>query len=152
MRPALRPLAPIAAGYVAGMAAYSNLPGPYFNADHLPPTRPLIAFLLPTAAAVLYVVFRRLLTRGAWGDEDVPSQDTCYAIALQVTLFIVALHALILIQLTGASSWRTWAPRAVLVLFGMLLIGVGNLLPRTRPNLVIGIRTARTLADRRVWI
>jgi uncharacterized membrane protein len=32
------------------------------------------------------------------------------------------------------------------------LMSIGNLLPRTRPNLAIGIRTARTLSDRALWI
>ena len=32
------------------------------------------------------------------------------------------------------------------------LISVGNLLPRTRPNLAIGIRTKRTLSDRACWM
>ncbi len=41
--------------------------------------------------------------------------------------------------------------RAVPVIFGLTLIVIGNLLPRLRPNLVIGIRTSRTLADRGVW-
>ena len=39
----------------------------------------------------------------------------------------------------------------MLVLTGLTLVGVGDLLPRTRPNIVLGIRTPRTLADRRVW-
>ena len=37
------------------------------------------------------------------------------------------------------------------VLVGLFFVGVGNLLPRTRPNLLIGIRTARTLEDRELW-
>jgi uncharacterized membrane protein len=32
------------------------------------------------------------------------------------------------------------------------MISVGNLLPRTGPNLAIGIRTQRTLADRGYWL
>jgi uncharacterized membrane protein YphA (DoxX/SURF4 family) len=37
------------------------------------------------------------------------------------------------------------------VLVGLFFVGVGNLLPRTRPNLLIDIRTARTLEDRELW-
>jgi uncharacterized membrane protein len=36
-------------------------------------------------------------------------------------------------------------------MFGLTLIVIGNLLPRLRPNLVIGIRTSRTLTDRAAW-
>ena len=38
------------------------------------------------------------------------------------------------------------------MLFGLVVVRIGNLLPRTRPNLALGIRTPRTLADRRVWM
>ena len=36
-------------------------------------------------------------------------------------------------------------------MLGLTLVVIGNLLPRLRPNLVIGIRTARTLSDRSAW-
>ena len=36
-------------------------------------------------------------------------------------------------------------------MLGLTMIGIGNLLPRTRPNLAIGIRTHRSLADRTLW-
>ena len=42
--------------------------------------------------------------------------------------------------------------RLVVVLFGSVFIAIGNLLPRTRPNLALGIRTSRTLSDRAFWI
>ena len=34
----------------------------------------------------------------------------------------------------------------------ILMISIGNLLPKTRPNLAIGIRTRLTLSDRALWI
>ena len=37
------------------------------------------------------------------------------------------------------------------LMLGLTLVVIGNLLPRLRPNLVIGIRTARTLSDRSAW-
>ena len=36
-------------------------------------------------------------------------------------------------------------------MLGLALISIGNLLPKMRPNLAIGIRTTRTLADRALW-
>jgi hypothetical protein len=36
---------------------------------------------------------------------------------------------------------RPWAPRAVVVLFGLFLAAIGDGLPRTRPNQLFGIRT-----------
>jgi uncharacterized membrane protein len=37
-------------------------------------------------------------------------------------------------------------------MLGITLMAIGNLLPRTRPNLALGIRTARTLMDRQLWV
>ena len=57
-----------------------------------------------------------------------------------------------LTALLGMLQGRKWALQIVPVMLGLTMIGVGNLLPSTRPNLAIGIRTSRTLSDRAVWI
>jgi uncharacterized membrane protein len=79
-------------------------------------------------------------------------EATYDGIIFRVILFVIVLHLLLLTDLVGAAWVRAWAGRGVLILLGLLLISVGNLLPRTRPNLVIGIRTSRTIADRRLWM
>jgi uncharacterized membrane protein len=38
------------------------------------------------------------------------------------------------------------------MMLGLTMMGVGNLLPRTGPNLAIGIRTSYTLSNRAVWM
>ncbi len=108
----------------------------------------LIAFALPATAAVIYVTFRPL-----WRNATGPSEigGTYRAITLQAILFVLVLHALALATLADVRGVRAIAPRAVAVLVGLFFVGVGNLLPRTRPNLLIGIRTARTLDDRELW-
>lgn len=113
----------------------------------------LIAFALPTAATVTYLILRRL-----WAEPTVEggitteSEAAHRAIAVRVVLFIMALHALVLLNLSDVQWIRAWGPRLVLVLFGGVFIAIGNLLPRTRPNLAVGIRTARMLRDRHLWI
>jgi uncharacterized membrane protein len=67
-------------------------------------------------------------------------------------IFIMALHVLVLLNLGGVQWIHTWGPRLVVVLFGGVFIAIGNLLPRTRPNLAFGIRTTRTLTNRHLWI
>lgn len=104
--------------------------------------------VLPITAAVVWWVFRSL--RPANGDAA--HQTTHMRIALSVIFFVMALEMLILATVSGLDWLRPWAPRMVVVLVGLLFIVVGNLLPRTRPNLAIGIRTARALADRRLWL
>ncbi len=108
----------------------------------------LIAFALPATAAVIYVTFRPLW-RNATGPSEVGG--TYRAITLHAVLFVLVLYALALATLTDVPGVRPIAPRAVAVLVGLFFVGVGNLLPRTRPNLLIGIRTARTLEDRELW-
>src|SRR5262245_20117542 len=108
----------------------------------------LIAFALPATAAVIYVTFRPL-----WRNAAGPSETggTYKAITVHAVLFVLVLYALALATLADVPGIRPVAPRAVAVLVGVYLVGVGNLLPRTRPNLLIGIRTARTLEDRELW-
>jgi putative oxidoreductase len=108
----------------------------------------LIAFALPATAAVIYVTFRPLW-RNATGPSEIAG--TYRAMTLQAILFVLVLHALALATLADVRGARAIAPRAVAVLVGLFFVGIGNLLPRTRPNLLIGIRTARTLDDRELW-
>src|SRR5947208_2094783 len=53
----------IAAGYVAGIASYATLPGPYLTAKLSPFTRLAIAFLLPTTGLVVCWLLAALWTR-----------------------------------------------------------------------------------------
>ncbi len=148
-----RSLTAIAAGYLVGMACYSGLPGPYLQLALEPAlVRPLIAFLLPTVAAATYAILQHL-----WAHDFTRSleflPDTVYeAIVFRCMSFLMALHTLLLAELVGIDWLGAWAGRGGLVLLGLWLVSVGNLLPRTRPNLVIGLRTPRTLTDRRLWI
>ena len=70
-------------------------------------------------------------------------------------LFVLVLHTLVMIVLTGAidaDGLRSSASRAVVVLLGVVLIMIGNLLPgSTRPNIAVGVRTTRTLTNAQVW-
>lgn len=71
------------------------------------------------------------------------------SIVFAVVLFIVGLHAVVLIGLLAGTET---AFRAVAIVPGLLLVVVGNPLPRTRPNTIVGIRTPATLASRGVWM
>jgi putative oxidoreductase len=108
----------------------------------------LIAFALPATAAVIYATFRPL-----WRNTTGPTEvgGTYKAITLHAVAFVLVLNALALATLADVPGIRPIAPRAVAVLVGLFFVGVGNLLPRTRPNLLIGIRTTRTLDDRELW-
>jgi len=112
----------------------------------------MTALLLPTAAAVNYMVFRRVGQVAPGGEPDQASGDAVCEIGFRISAFEIVLHCLILLTLAGAFGDGSIVPaRLVVVFFGVLLIGIGDLLPRTRPNLAIGIRTPVMLADRHAW-
>jgi uncharacterized membrane protein len=116
----------------------------------------VLAFTLPVAAAAIYFILRGLWSEiGTDRDAHREVETTHRAIAIRVVLFVMALQVLVTLVMFdgGGIEWiRPWAPRLVIVFFGTAFIAVGNLLPRTRPNLALGIRTSRTLSDRPFWI
>jgi uncharacterized membrane protein len=113
----------------------------------------MVAFLLPTAAAVTYALLRGLCVRHPIAEASSKDVLNAYdAIMLRFIVFVMAVHATMLVALLGMLWGREWAAQIVPVMLGTTLIAIGNLLPRTRPNLAIGIRTTRTLSDRALWI
>ena len=147
-----RAIAVVAAGYLVGLVAYPGLPGPFL--DQRISARILVAFTLPTTALVIYSLFRSLWIHDRIRSGNGAFESTYHAIVLRVLLFVLALHVLVMIELTGAmdaAGLRLSAGRAVVVLLGVVLVAIGNLLPRTRPNVAVGVRTKRTLANTQVW-
>ena len=69
-------------------------------------------------------------------------------------LFVFAMNALLMLALTDAMDVlgsHTWGKRVVVVMLGLTFMAIGNLLPRTRPNIAFGVRTARTLSNTQLW-
>jgi hypothetical protein len=111
------------------------------------------AFLFPMAALTTDVLLRGLVVRHPIEAPDSTDMVSIYdAIMLRVVAFLMGVHATMLAGSLGLLVGRTWAARVVPLMLGLTLMGVGNLLPRTRRNLAIGIRTSRTLSDRTIWI
>jgi hypothetical protein len=147
-----RAISVLAIGYVVGLLAYPNLPGPFL--DQKMWARIMVAFTLPTTALVIYTLFRSLWRHDRIRNGNGAFELTYHAIVLRALLFVVALHALVMIVLTGAMDFiglGLSAGRTVVVLFGAVLVAIGNLLPRTRPNVAFGVRTTRTLTSPQVW-
>ena len=112
----------------------------------------LIAFLLPTAAAVLLWLFHAIELRRPVCVREPGDCAATERILFRLIVFIGVLHGLVVLQLTEAPWIQTWAPQLALVLVGALLVSVGNLLPTTRPNVLVGIRTPRSLRSRPLWM
>jgi len=149
-RPPTRHLVVVAFGYVLGAAFYARLP-----AD-VPPWglgRGWLAFLLPTAAALVSALLRFVCSRDPLDPDDAARVlSTVDAIVFRVVLCLTGVHATVLLGLSGLLWGRAWVARIVPALVGTTLIAVGNVFPRTRPNRSIGVRTTSTLSNRRVWM
>jgi uncharacterized membrane protein len=150
----------VLAGYaLGGLALYWGLP------EQVPPSwtvsarrtlwlgTPMAAFLLPTAVALTDRLLRGLCPRHP---IDVPNSANGLAIydaiMLRFAIFVMGVHGAVLLAMLGRLSGRQWAAQLVPLMLGFTMMSIGNLLPRTRPNLAIGIRTRRTLSDRALWI
>lgn len=147
-----RSIAVLVTGFIVGLVAYSKLPGPFL--DQAPSARVLVAFTLPTTALVIYTLFRSLWRHDRVRSGNGAFEATYHAIVFRVLLFVLALHMLVMTELTGALEaigTRVSAGRLVVVLLGLVLVAIGNLLPRTRPNVAVGLRTKRTLANAQLW-
>jgi uncharacterized membrane protein len=142
--------ASVLAGLALGaVAMVTGLP------DEIPPSwlgRPMVAFLLPAAVAVMDVLLRAVSRRPVDPQAGDSGLATAEAIMARVSVFVVGIHAAVLAGLVGWVPAGDWTMRVVPLMLGLVMISVGNLLPRTRPNLAIGVRTRRTLADRAAWI
>jgi uncharacterized membrane protein len=150
----VRHLALIAVAVLTSIGLYSRIPEPYCGPGcTMVLARPMIAFVLPAALAVVVVGLGILWTRDPIRDRDPHMEATYGAIITAVLFLILGIHLAVLFALT--SRLQVNVVRVVAhglpILLGLTLIFIGNLLPRIRPNLVIGIRTARTLSDRGAW-
>lgn len=150
-----REIAALATGYLVGLLAYPLLSGAFLA--ERPSMRLMVAFMLPTTALVIYSLFRSLWTHDTvrtGNGANSAFRATYESIVFRVLLFVVALHAIVMLELTDvmdAAGIRTSAGRLVVVMLGLTFIAIGNLMPRTRPNIAFGIRTTRTLADAQFW-
>jgi len=114
---------------------------------------PMVAFLLPTAMLITDAALRGLCLRYPVDPEGASDVLSVYdAVMLRTTTFVIGVHATVLAGLLGMFWGRGWAAQIVPLMLGVGMVSVGNLLPRTRPNLAIGIRTARTLSSRSHWV
>lgn len=150
----------VVAGYVlGGFALFWGLP------ENVPPSwtvsagrtlwlgGPMVAFLLPTAVAITDFLLRGLSVKQPVDEPNSQNVLAIYdAIMLRFTVFVMGVHGAVLLAVLGLLSGRRWAAQLVPLMLGFAMISIGNLLPRTRPNLAIGIRTRLTLSDRALWM
>lgn len=106
------------------------------------------AWTIPLAMAAMLLAFRAFPLIDP-RRENYPKFAGAYeGILIIVLLFMLALHGSLLATMLGR-------PIAVMRLMpvgiGLLLVGIGALLPKAHANWFIGIRTPWTLSNDRVW-
>lgn len=147
-------IALIAIAFLTSLGLYSRIPQPYCGPGcTMGLARPMIAFVLPAALAVVVVALGALWRRDPIRDRDAHMEATYGAIITAVLFLILGVHLAVLFALTSQLQVNVVrvVAHGVPLMLGLTLVVIGNLLPRLRPNLVIGIRTARTLSDRGAW-
>lgn len=172
----LIPVILILCGLAAGAIVFGRLPelvalrwgaliSGLGDAPAEPWPRALVAFGFPVLALTVWLLLRGLASPAgervgrrifpSWflsertGAAAVGRFGSTYdTIVLGTVSLLLLFHAAILAAAFGAPSWTA---RAVTIVLGVGMMAVGNIMPRTRPNWVAGLRTRRTLADPDVW-
>lgn len=72
-----------------------------------------------------------------------------YDLVINATMTLIAI--LHVAMLGAGAGWPVPMERVTSLLVGLMLVVIGNVLPRARPNWLFGIRTPWTLSSDRVW-
>ena len=115
---------------------------------------------IPLLAALVWTLFHLGRTRAGLGFTrrlfpGVPEalgnpvtidrfRATYDAIVLWVVVLILGVHASMIAAALGREAL---APRIFSIVMGVSLAGIGNVMPRLRPNVIAGVRTRSTLSD-----
>lgn len=148
------PLFPIAAAWVFSAVVYSRLPEQvpvHWDWSGQPDrwgSRVEGAFLLPAIALVLWGLLRWLPTIDPRRANYARFGGTYDFSVNAILTFMAGLHIVLLGTVLG---WPISVERVVPGAVGVLLLIIGNLLPRARSNWWFGIRTPWTLSSDRVW-
>jgi uncharacterized membrane protein len=111
-------------------------------------SRIFAAFMIPVVSmllVVLFNVFPKISPRRQNLDRF---SDTYWLIANASIAFLGALHVLVLGRALG---WPVDISSATLLGVGIMFMIIGNVLPRTRSNWWMGIRTPWTMESDDVW-
>lgn len=145
----------IGAAFVGSAAACAFLPGRLPDAFGVPPpadawvSRAVSAFFLPATALLVVALLGRL----AAADPDRANYRrfrATFDLALDsAVVFILGLHGVLLATLLlGVRPWLGYVPP---LLLGVLIVAVGNALPRVRPNAIVGVPTPWARRSERAW-
>ena len=166
------PVLPVIGAYGFSVAAYSRIPAeslpdlsrllPFSVGPGGPVSRDAVAWLLPTLALAIWLLLTGLAKVRAparpvpdWllNERVDASAISRFEPTFNTVIFaVVALIALMHVAFVGAAlAWPASSLQVITAVFGLGMIAVGNVMPRVRPNWIVGIRTKKTLSDSAVW-
>lgn len=163
------PALPILIGLAVSATLYGRLPAeihpdwtrivPFVEGGEAMP-RIVVAWLFPVVAALLWAAMMwGARIRGKQGGAYLSDKTDATAIARFEPTFAIVVTAvvglLILMHLAvigAAAGWPEWTARLLGALLGAGVAATGNLMPRLRPNWIMGIRTRATLSDPELWL
>ncbi|MGH7664649.1 MAG: SdpI family protein [Gemmatimonadaceae bacterium] len=126
------------------IATHWNVSGQVDRTDH----RAVGAFIIPFLMLLLWVLARRMPRLDSRAANHERFRETYELMLASMLAFLALVHVAIV---GGALGWAVSVPRVLPIGVGALLVIMGNVLPRLRPNGYIGIRTPWTLSSDRVW-
>jgi uncharacterized membrane protein len=106
------------------------------------------SWTIPLVMAFMLLAFRAFPLIDPRRENYAKFAGTYEGILIIVLLFMLALHVAALAKMLGRG---VAVMRLLPVGIGLLLVGIGALLPRSHANWFIGIRTPWTLSNDRVW-
>jgi len=148
------PLLIIAAACIASAIAYPRLPETiptHWNMDGQPDgwsSRAFGALITPVILLFVWGFVRVLPAIDPRGANYAKFGGAFEAIFDSLMLFLLGMH---IVLLRAGLGYPVQIQRIAPFGIGVLLIVIGNLLPRCRPNWFVGIRTPWTLSSDRVW-
>ena len=107
------------------------------------------ALLMPAIMLLLWALMKALPKIDPHRENYAKFADT-YQLLVDATL--TALMLMHVTMLGIALGWPLSVARVMPAIVGLLLLAIGNVLPRARPNWWFGIRTPWTLTNERVWM
>lgn len=107
------------------------------------------AFLAPGVMLALYLMLRFLPRIDPRRANYARMTDTYEFVIALLMVFLFAVH---LAVLAAGLGYDVPMQRVAPVGVGLLLLALGNVLPRAKPNWWFGIRTPWTLSSDRVWM
>lgn len=164
---------PVVASFVLSAGVFAKLPAsarpdlspllPFALPPGEPMPRLVVAFLVPIVGLAVWLLLTTLskVRKGGpplpswWLNEETGAssirrfEPTYGTISFGITALLALMHIGLL---AGVLDWPDWTYQVLTATVGLGMIAIGNVMPRTKPNWIAGLRTKRTLGDPVVWL